>query len=875
MESREIRDRFLTFFKELDHTVLPGSSLVPEEPNLLLTTAGMVQFIPYFRGDRKAEHKRVATVQRCLRTTDIDRIGHTARHLSFFEMLGNFSFGDYYKKEVIPWAWRFVTEELEINPGHLWVSIFLDDDESFEIWHKDVGLSPNRIVRLGEDENFWSMGATGPCGPCSEIHYDFGADKACGPDCAVGCDCDRFIEVWNLVFMQYNRDENGELSLLPKKNIDTGMGLERVAAITQGGANNFESDLLKGLIDEIGKLGKAAYGQSEADDISLKIVADHARAVTFMINDGVLPSNEGRGYVLRRLIRRAVRHGRQLGIDKPFLSGLAHKVIDDMSEAYPDVGKNRSFIEEIIKDEEDRFRSTLKAGLAVLDDLLKRAAAAGANTLDAESVFKLYDTYGFPPELTCEIAGERNLGVDTKAVEKRLEKHKELAKAAAGETVAAGDVKIFAKVLEASGETSFEGYGDNRTTSLIVAIIKSGKRAKQAGEGDNVEIILKATPFYAEMGGQVGDDGVIETATGIVEVGSAVLALPGLTTHKGRVKRGTIKEGQEATAEVDAERRQAIRRNHTATHILHWALRMILGEHVRQGGSHVNERRLRFDFTHGRALSGKDLARLETLVNKRIMEDNPVRAYTTTYKYAVESGALAFFGEKYGKNVRVLEVGDFSRELCGGTHIARTGQIGQFKIIAESSIGANLRRVEAVTGAAALDIARDNETLLSEVETKLKTSRNELAGKVDNLLKQLRESEKLVLALKAKEGSSEAAGLIDNAEDLNGIKLVIAITPNKKPEELRSITDEIRNRLADVAIALGSVNDEGASLILAFSQSLAGERMDAVEMIREAAPRIGGGGGGRPDLAQAGGKNADGLNDAMAIIKEAVKKRLS
>lgn len=874
MKSSEIRSKYLRFFETRGHTIVPGSSLVPDEPSLLLTTAGMVQFIPFFKAERKAEHSRMASVQRCLRTTDIDKIGHTARHLTFFEMLGNFSVGDYYKKEVIPWAWEFVTGELGIDPGSLWVSVFLDDDEAFDIWNKDVGVEEHRIVRLGEDENFWSMGPTGPCGPCSEIHFDFGPDKACGPDCAVGCDCDRFLEIWNLVFMQYNRDEDGELHPLPKKNIDTGMGLERVASVMQGVQTNFETDLLRHLIDKVAKISKVPYNSSARGDVSLKIVADHSRAVTFMINDGILPSNEGRGYVLRRLLRRAVRHGRQLGIDRAFFPEMAESVIDLMGEAYPDVAKNRQFIEEIIKGEEDRFRETLKAGLGVLDGYLEAVETAGAGSLEGEMAFKLYDTYGFPLELTVEIAEERGLGVDEAEFVSLMERQKETARAVLDSTKGRGDPALYVEILETNGPTEFTGYGDSAAEGLVGTIVVDGAVVSTATSDAAAEIILDATPFYAEMGGQVGDTGTIETETGTFEVSDTYAPVAGLTAHRGRVIKGEIRTGQSATARLDIERRAAIKRNHTATHLIHWALRMVLGEHVRQGGSHVDEHRLRFDFTHGAALTPEETRHIENLVNKKILDNKPVRGYTTTYKYAVDSGALAFFGEKYGKHVRVLEIGDFSRELCGGTHVARAGDIGQVRITSESSIGANLRRIEASTGLNALEMGRANEEIIRYAQHALKTGKMDLKVRLDHLIAQGKEKDKEIEKLKGRLGAQAASNMYAEAPKVGGVKIVSGLMEDKTPDELRVLADELRNR-GNAAVVLAGSAEGNASLIIALSPGLAGDRLNAVAMIRDIAPIIGGGGGGRPDMAQAGGNMPDKLREALDAATKVITARLS
>jgi alanyl-tRNA synthetase len=874
MDSNAIRSKFLSFFSERGHTVMPGSSLVPEEPSLLLTTAGMVQFIPYFRGEKKPEHTRMTSVQRCLRTTDIDKVGHTARHLTFFEMLGNFSVGDYYKKEVIPWSWEFVTKELGIDPNDLWVSVFLDDDESFNIWRDEVGVPENRIVRLGEDENFWSMGPTGPCGPCSEIHFDFGPEKACGPDCALGCECDRFLEIWNLVFMQYNRDEDGELHPLPKKNIDTGMGLERVASVLQNVPNNFETDLLRTLIDEVCAASSAVYGSDPRTDVSLKIVGDHMRAVVFMVNDGIFPSNEGRGYVLRRLLRRAIRHGRILGIDEPFAAGIAASVIDLMGPSYSDVVKNKKSIIDVVVNEERRFLETLKTGLSVLDGFLEESVASGADTVDAQAAFKLYDTYGFPLELTVEIAAERGLSVDTIGFVKLADKAKAKAKSSGGAFQTGPADSLYADVLEAAGKTEFCGYQSVEAATEIAAIIDQGTVVKEAGSGGAVEIVLRQTPFYAEMGGQVGDTGQIRTDTGVFSVKETLSPLPGLITHRGEVLSGTLGAGQAANAVVDAERRWAIRRNHTATHIIHWALRQVLGEHVRQGGSHVDETRLRFDFTHGAALTRAELMRVETLSNKRLLENAPVRAYTTTYAYATESGALAFFGEKYGKHVRVLEVGDFSRELCGGTHAARTGDIGQIRITSEGSVGANLRRLEAVTGEAALALAQQTDELLTELESKTKSNRAVLGKRIEHLLSELKEKEREAASLKAKLDAAGSASLLGNADKSGDTALVFAVLAEKDMDDLRNIADDIRGRTSSAAIGLSSAKNGSVSLLLALSKDIAGTRLNAADIIRPTASLIGGGGGGRADLAQAGGKISGGMQAAVDELRKAVEKGL-
>lgn len=869
MKSQEIRDRFLRFFEGKNHLVLPSSSLIPEDPSLLLTTAGMVQFIPVFKGEVKPEHPRVATAQRCLRTTDIERIGTTVRHLTFFEMLGNFSFGDYYKKEAIPWAWEFLTKDLKMNVGRLWITIFRDDDEAFDVWHKDAGIPSDRIVRLGEEDNFWSAGPTGLCGPSSEILYDFGEEFSCGPDCGPGCDCDRWIEVWNLVFMQYNRNARGELQTLPKKNIDTGMGLERAAAILQGVTSAFETDLIFPLVEAAASIAKTKYKESQEKDVSLKIVADHIRAVVFMISDGVLPSNEGRGYVLRRILRRAVRHGRLLGIKKPFLVDLAGEVYVAMGHAYPEIPQSRAFVEQIARAEEERFLNTLKQGLSLLDDYIREAKRTGTSEIAAGSTFKLYDTFGFPLELTEEIAHEKGLNVEKKGFYALMEKQREVARGA--RQIEVGVPKeIYTGVFDRYGASKFVGYTQLQSHTIIQAIIVDNRVSQKAAAGQVVEVVLARTPFYAEMGGQVGDTGFIETSTGRVKVADALSPYPGLIVHKGKVVEGGIEVGSKATAGVDGERRLAIGRNHTATHLLHWALRLVLGSHVRQAGSLVDEKRLRFDFTHPTALTKEELKHIETLVNKRIMEVHPVRAYTTTHKFAIESGVLAFFGEKYGRYVRVLEMGDFSRELCGGTHLVSTGQIGLFKIVSEGSVGANLRRIEAVTGLEALTYVEKQGEIIKEMARMLKTGAD-LIGGLQGLLNTLKEKEREVEQLRSQLAGSEVERIIREAREFEGIKVVVAPVARKDMDALRVITDDLKNRLKPAVIILGSAQNKGVSLVVGLTPDLVKKGLSAVKIIQPLAEIIGGGGGGRPDLAQAGGRVPEKLDEALKVAEMTIQ----
>lgn len=874
LTSQEIRKRFLKFFECHGHKVLPGSSLIPADPSLLVTTAGMVQFVPYFKGELKPEHTRIATVQRCMRTTDIENVGHTARHLTFFEMLGNFSIGDYFKAEAIPWAWEFVTKDLKMDPAKLWISIFTEDNEAFRIWTEEVGIPAERIIRLGEDENFWTMGPTGPCGPSSEILYDFGEGMSCGPDCAPGCDCNRFLEIWNLVFTEFDRQEDGRLEPLPRRNIDTGAGLERIAAILQGVTTVFDTDVLRPVIGAVEEVSGHTYGKDKIRDVSMKIIADHARSVTFMANDGILPSNEGRGYVLRRLLRRAVRHGRLLGIDKPFLRAIVERVIDVTSPAYPDVAENAAFVHEIVASEEERFEITLRQGLAMIESYTVEAKGQGRTSLAGTEVFKLYDTYGFPIELTREIAAENGLQLDEPGVEELMERQRRTAREALGER-GMESAEVYAEVLDRYGATAFAGYAQDEAVSRVQAVVEGERIVGEADPGTRVDVVLAETPFYAEMGGQVGDTGWIETPEGRVDVEGTFSPVPGLIVHRAVVTGGTLRHDTEIRAVIDRERRNAIKRDHTGTHLLHWALREVLGDHVRQAGSLVDEHRLRFDFTHGKGLKAQELAHLEELVNRKIVENEPVKAYTTTFKFAVESGAIAFFGEKYGAYVRVLEIGDFSRELCGGTHIARTGDIGQLKIVSESSVGANIRRIEAVTGLNALFYAKDLEQTIRGIEKTLKVGRDRIVERLGHIQAAAKEKDRELAALRAKMSSAEVKDLVGGAEMMGETKLIAAVVPGKRMDELRIMADEIKNQVASAAVVLGSSADGGASVLVALTDDVVARDVRALDVVRSIGPIISGGGGGRPDLAQAGGRNTDGVPEAVDAAKELLKGRLA
>ncbi|MBN2025364.1 MAG: alanine--tRNA ligase [Actinobacteria bacterium] len=874
MRSEQIRASFLEFFQGRDHRLVKSSSLIPDDPTLLVTNAGMVQFKPYFLGSEKPEFSRATTCQKCVRTTDIEKVGHTARHLTFFEMLGNFSFGDYYKQEAIPWGWEFLTVEMGLDGERMYCSVFEDDDEAYDIWRDIVGIPGERLVRLGAEDNFWDMGTTGPCGPCSEILYDQGEEFGCGePGCKPGCDCDRYLELWNLVFMQYHRDEHGELHPLPSKNIDTGLGLERLASVLQGVSNNFETDTMAAVLHATSDLCGVKYGSGEESDISLKIVADHARAVTFLVGDGVLPSNEDRGYILRRLVRRAVRHGRLLGITDIFLPRMVGVVTEIMGEAYPELKQNNAFIDSIVRSEEERFSQTLRTGLLYLEEAVNELKSGGGKAIPGDVVFHLHDTLGFPLELTRELARERGLDLEEERFAELMEEQRERARAARVEEGYTSRVhEIYAEILDNYGESRFSGYESTSDRATVVSLVKDERAVALAVEGEEVEIFLDQTPFYGEMGGQVGDTGRISSSTAEAEVIETFHPAKGLTSHRCRITRGEIRTSDNVDASVDTERRNAIRRNHTATHIVHWALRQVLGDHAKQAGSLVDPRRLRFDFTHFQPLTKEELARVEELSNRKVIEDLPVRAYVTTYEYATSINAVALFGEKYEDYVRVVEVDEISRELCGGTHVGRTGEIGLLVIAGEVGIGANMRRVEAFTGMEAYRYFHSRREMLEEIAASLKAEVSKLPERVDKVLHRVRELESEL----RKKGREETASLIDGgirwneSEAPGGIKILTAAVDNLTAQDLRELAERTLARYAAGAVGIATVNDGKANMVVALSRELVDAGLDAVELIRKAGRLLGGGGGGRPDMAVGGGSETSHVDDALAVMAEEV-----
>ena len=878
VKSRDIRKAFLNYFKEKGHEIVPSSSLVPaDDPSLLFTNAGMVQFKKVFLGEEKRPYKRAASCQKCVRAggkhNDLENVGYTARHHTFFEMLGNFSFGDYFKKEAIEFAWEFLVERLGLPKEKLWVTVFREDDEAAELWPKLTGISPDRVVRLDEEDNFWAMGDTGPCGPCSEILIDQGEDIGCKrPDCKVGCDCDRFLEIWNLVFMQFFRDETGNMSPLPEPCIDTGMGLERIAAVCQGKLNNFDTDIFENIMKLLEELSGKKYGSSEMTDVAMRVIADHSRASAFLIADGVIPSNEGRGYVLRRIIRRAVRYGRVLGLRERFMKKTAFQVVEDMSDVYPELEKNRQFIGQVLDHEEERFAQTLGLGLRMLDEHIEELAKSGKRSISGDFIFKLYDTYGLPVDIVQDISKEQGLGFDKEGFEKMLKEQRERSKRASKETVTEKLPSVYRNLIEQGKTTIFTGYDTTSSKGKVLALVKGGKETDSAAKGWKGELVCDKTPFYAESGGQVGDKGEIETQAGRAVVKGTVKK-GDLFIHDVEIVRGEIRLSDEATLTVYPDRRLDTARNHTATHLLHAALRQVLGDHVRQSGSLVEAERLRFDFTHFSALTRDEIKEIEKIVNEKIREDLPVETQVMSQEEAIALGAMALFGEKYAEMVRVVTIPDFSMELCGGTHLERTGQIGLFKIVSESSVASGIRRIEAVTGARAVETVQNIEDELQEIATKLKCPVNAIAKRVEGLNQKLKELEKQIKTQTTTKAIQDIGKVIENSEDINGVKVVTAKLNNMDASALRELGDRIRDRLPKGVVVLGSSNDGKAMLLVMVTKDLA-STIKAGDLIKKIASYIKGGGGGRPDMAQAGGKDPSGIDAALEQAVKEIKNTL-
>jgi len=876
MDFREIRQKFLDYFKAQGHEIVESSSLIPrDDPTLMFTNAGMVQFKNLFLGAEKRSYTRAATSQKCVRAggkhNDLENVGYTARHHTFFEMLGNFSFGDYFKEEAISWAWELLTEWYKLPAEKMWVSVYKDDNEAFRIWEEDIGFPSDRIVRLGESDNFWAMGDTGPCGPCSEILIDQGEPLGCDrPDCGPGCDCDRYLEIWNLVFTQFDRDLQGKLNPLPKPNIDTGMGLERLAAIVQGVTSNYDTNLFRGVIGHIEHLSERRYGEDKKQDVSFKVIADHARSAAFLIGDGVMPSNEGRGYVLRRIIRRAIRFGQVLDIQDPFLHLVANKVIDIMGKDYRELVTSKSFIEGVGINEEKRFADTLYYGMKVLEEKVDELKEKGGDSIPGILAFKLYDTYGLSVDIVEDVAREEGLKIDLAGYEKAMARQRtqsqESWKGSGEEEVP----KVY-RNLTARGLTSpFLGYENLSSGSKVTAILKAGTESSSAVAGDEVEVILDVTPFYGEAGGQVGDTGWLIRDGMRLSVTDVLKFSQDFIVHRGKVEQGSIFLGDKVEAKVDGVKRKSIALNHTATHLLHAALRELLGDHVKQAGSLVSPERLRFDFSHFAQVGQERLEEVEFLVNTHIRENLPVSTKEMSKEEAMKTGAMAIFEERYGERVRLVRVGDgISKELCGGTHTARTGDIGLFKIVSESAVGANLRRIEALTGRAALEYVQNLEDTLKSTAGLLKTTPDQIRDKVERLLKEQKQREREFESLRTKLLSKKSGDLLAGVKEIRGTKVLVQEVEANSPKELREFADRIKDRLGSGVIVLGAQKAGKVMLICIVTKDLV-DRFQAGQMISQLSAKVGGKGGGRADMAQGGGSRPEELKGALESVYELI-----
>ncbi len=876
MGVNEIREKFLSFFEGKGHLRLPSASLVPHNDNsLLLINSGMAPLKPYFTGQVIPPRRRVTTCQKCIRTGDIENVGKTARHGTFFEMLGNFSFGDYFKKDVIPWAWEFITKVLEIPEDRLYITVYKDDEEAAQIWHDVIGVPKERIFYMGKEDNFWEHG-TGPCGPCSEIYYDRGPEYGCGkPGCTVGCDCDRYMEFWNLVFTQFNAEEDGTYSDLAQKNIDTGMGLERMATIMQNVDSIFDVDTLKALRDEVCRVAGVEYMKDHKTDVSVRVITDHIRSVTFMTADGVLPSNEGRGYVLRRLLRRAARHGKLLGIDKEFLADLCEVVIAHSGDAYPELVEKKEYIRKVISVEENSFYKTIDNGMEILKDYMDEMQSKGIKVLDGEKTFRLYDTYGFPIDLTKEILEEAGMELDEDAFQSEMKAQKERARNARAKSTYMGAAETVYNQLDTSLKTEFVGYSENSVDdATITALVANGEIADKATVDSEVAIFLDKTPFYAEMGGQVGDTGIIKTDMGTVEVSDCIRVVGGKSAHIGVVVDGEIKVGDKAEAAIDVKNRIAISRNHSATHLLQKALREVLGTHVEQAGSYVSADRLRFDFTHFQAMTAEEIKKVEDIVNEKILEGLDVTTTETSMEEARKMGAMALFGEKYGDVVRVVNMGGYSVELCGGVHLKNTAQAGSFKIVSEGGVAAGVRRIEALTGEGALKFYQSQGDELKQVCAITKTTSENMVKHIEDLLKQQKEMAKEIEALKAKMAGSAAEDIIKNTENVNGVNVVCAVIEDTDTNGLKTMGDELKNKLGSAVVVLASVKEGKIGLVAMATNDAVKKGAHSGNIIKAAAAVCGGGGGGKPNMAQAGGKDASKLAEAVEKAKEVIKEQL-
>ncbi|MCF8040752.1 MAG: alanine--tRNA ligase [Desulfarculaceae bacterium] len=874
----EIRQQFLDYFVKQQHQLVKSSSVVPaDDPSLLFTNAGMVQFKNVFTGQEKRPYNRATTCQKCFRVSgkhnDLENVGRTPRHHTFFEMLGNFSFGDYFKEKAVVFAWELLTQGYGLNPEDLWVSVYTEDDDAARLWESEVGVRPERIVRLGEEENFWAMGDTGPCGPCSEIHIDQGPQMGCGrDDCAVGCDCDRYLELWNLVFMQYERDASGKMTPLPRPSIDTGMGLERIAATVQGFTSNYDSDLFTPIMDFTSQLAGVARGDDEESDVSLRVIADHARACTVLVGDGVLPSNEGRGYVLRRILRRAARHGRKLGLTGPFLHQVAGVVMNEMRGAYPGLYDSRAFVDKVISGEEERFGETLDTGLKLLSEALAETKAKGQDTLDGKTAFKLYDTFGFPLDLTMTIVAEEGLGVDEEGFQEAMGLQRSRSRAAWSGSGEHELSPALAGLRSQGFSTTFTGYEGLTGSDTAALILVDGEAVNEVGQGQKAELVTARTPFYGSAGGQVGDVGGISGPTGQAKVIDTQKPGGELIVHQIEVTSGSIAQGQELELKVDPSARAATAANHTATHLLHAALREHLGEHVKQAGSMVSPERLRFDFSHFQAMTPQEIKAVEVTVNQGIRANIALDTKVMDLEEAMSSGAMALFEERYGDKVRLVQVPGVSKELCGGTHATATGDIGYFKIIGESSVAAGVRRLEALTGGTAVEAVQSLEDEVGRAAAALKVGRLELAERVKKLMTSLKESEREVETLKGRLAGASSRDLLSEAVEVDGVKVLAVKVEVDNPKALRDLADTVRERLGSGVAVLGAENGGKALLLALVTKDLA-KRFHAGNLVKVLAPMVGGGGGGRPDMAQAGGQNPAALDEALAQVPRLVAEQ--
>ena len=878
LSGKQIRSLFLDFFSRNGSEIIPSSPLIPaEDPSLLFTNSGMVQFKKVFLGEETRSYTRAASCQKCVRAggkhNDLENVGYTARHHTFFEMLGNFSFGGYFKREAISFAWDFLTKEIGLPAEDLWVTVFREDDEAAKFWPEITGISPDRVVRLGEEDNFWAMGDTGPCGPCSEILVDQGPDVGCGrPDCKVGCDCDRFLELWNLVFMQFFRDESGRMTPLPTPCIDTGLGLERMAAICQGRQSNYDTDIFAGLIACIEELSGRTYGKDRQSDVAIKVIADHTRASTFLIADGLIPSNEGRGYVLRRIIRRAVRYGKVIGLKGPFISSVADVVVREMGETYPELKKASAFLGKVIDHEESRFAETLEFGLRFLDEEIAKLKKEHKTQISGNFAFKLHDTYGLPVDILLDVAREEDMGLDRDGYERARSEQRERSRKARHDTVTEELPQVYRELLSSNLGNRFIGYDTTSHKSEILALLKQGRPIQRAPAGWCGELIAAETPFYAESGGQVGDRGWVEGPSGRAEV-TDTFRRGDLIVHSIEVKHGYLESGDSIKLEVSENLRKDTARNHTATHLLHSALRQVLGEHVKQAGSMVAPDRLRFDFTHFSALTPDEIREVEDLVNEQIREDREVKTEILSYKEAMARDAMALFGEKYGETVRLVSVPDFSKELCGGTHVSRTGQIGLFKIISESSVASGMRRLEACTAQTALDFVHELEEAVSSITFQLKCPRREASKKVTRLLEMTKDLEKQLQQAKKARATQGLDKLLSGTREIDHIKVLSARVEAENVRSLRDLGDRLRDKIGSGVIVIGSRADGKALLLVLVTKDLT-DRLHAGNMIKQVARIVGGSGGGRPEMAQAGGPKPERLEEALEAVYDIVHTKL-